>query len=99
MGPSPLPANVLTKLDEIYRRRWETLLSVDDTVSTVYAQLKTKQLLDDTYIIFTSDNGFHMGKHNNYTTKIILLLSPSLSLSLSLFLAHFFISETLNTLK
>lgn len=60
-GPSPLPDNLLPKLDEIYRKRWETLLAVDELVRNVYQALKMENLLDKTYIIFTSDNGYHIG--------------------------------------
>ncbi|XP_014213111.1 N-acetylglucosamine-6-sulfatase-like [Copidosoma floridanum] len=62
MGPSPLPSNVLASLDEIYRRRWEALLAVDEMVADVHDQLAKQGLLDDTYVIFTSDNGFHVGQ-------------------------------------
>ncbi|KAK2582866.1 hypothetical protein KPH14_008944 [Odynerus spinipes] len=61
-GPSPLPENVLPKLDNIYRRRWETLLAVDELVTNVYNILEQKNLLNNTYIIFTSDNGYHIGQ-------------------------------------
>lgn len=61
-GPSPLPNKLLPKLDEIYRRRWETLLAVDELVANVHSKLKMKNLLNDTYIIFTSDNGYHIGQ-------------------------------------
>lgn len=60
-GPSPLPDNLLSKLDEIYRRRWETLLAVDELVTNVYQTLMTQNLLNHTNIIFTSDNGYHIG--------------------------------------
>ncbi|XP_014228915.1 N-acetylglucosamine-6-sulfatase-like [Trichogramma pretiosum] len=62
MGPSPLPSNVVKKLDEIYRRRWETLVAVDELVEAVYSQLSSQGLLNETYIIFTSDNGYHIGQ-------------------------------------
>ncbi|XP_078050713.1 N-acetylglucosamine-6-sulfatase [Augochlora pura] len=61
-GLSPLPDEVLPKLDEVYSRRWETLLAIDDLVMNVYQTLKSGGLLDDTYIIFTSDNGYHIGQ-------------------------------------
>lgn len=62
MGQAPLPESLLPKLDEIYRRRWETLLAVDDMVQNVHATLEERKLLNDTYIIFTSDNGYHIGQ-------------------------------------
>jgi len=41
--------------------RWRTLLSVDDLVETVVKALDDNKLLDSTYVIFMSDNGFHLG--------------------------------------
>ena len=41
--------------------RWRTLLSVDDLVESVVKALDNKKLLDNTYIIFMSDNGYHLG--------------------------------------
>ncbi|XP_014484648.1 PREDICTED: N-acetylglucosamine-6-sulfatase-like isoform X2 [Dinoponera quadriceps] len=61
-GPAPLPESVLSKLDEIYRRRWETLLAVDELVKTVYTSLKKRNLLHETYFVYTSDNGYHIGQ-------------------------------------
>ncbi|XP_076748537.1 N-acetylglucosamine-6-sulfatase [Xylocopa sonorina] len=61
-GPSPLPDDLLPTLDDIYRRRWETLLAVDELVKNVYQILKLQNLLNNTYIIFTSDNGYHIGQ-------------------------------------
>ena len=45
------------------RRRLEQLLSVDEAVAALVAELSQEGLLDDTYIIFTSDNGFFRGEH------------------------------------
>lgn len=40
-----------------------TIVSVDDSVGRIYAALKETGQLDDTLIIFTSDNGFVLGEH------------------------------------
>jgi arylsulfatase A-like enzyme len=40
-----------------------TLLSVDDSVGRIYQALVSAGQLDDTIIIFTSDNGFALGEH------------------------------------
>lgn len=45
------------------KRRAEMLLSVDEAVAAIVAELDEENLLDDTYIIFTSDNGFFRGEH------------------------------------
>ena len=36
-------------------------MSVDDMVERVVALLRKQHILNNTYIIFTSDNGFHLG--------------------------------------
>lgn len=62
LPPNELPSNVIERIDTIYRNRWETLLSVDELVETIIMKLKKLNILNETYIIFTSDNGFHMGQ-------------------------------------
>lgn len=62
MPPSPLPASALPKLDRAYRDRWEALLAVDEMVADVVMSLDRTGFLDDTYLIYTSDNGYHVGK-------------------------------------
>lgn len=42
--------------------RWQTLLSVDDLVERIVKTLREQGHLDNTYIFFTSDNGYHAGK-------------------------------------
>lgn len=66
MPPSPLPNQTLEKLDEMYRSRWQTLLSVDDMVEAVVNRFELYNAIDNTYIIFTSDNGYHMGNSHVY---------------------------------
>ena len=48
--------------NEAFRGRWETLMSVDDLVSDIYDALKSSKKLDNSYIIFTSDHGYHTGQ-------------------------------------
>jgi len=45
------------------RAYWGTLLSVDDSVGRLYDFLKAQGELDNTLIIFTSDNGLLEGEH------------------------------------
>ncbi|XP_076471458.1 N-acetylglucosamine-6-sulfatase-like [Babylonia areolata] len=58
----PLPNNTVTYIDKTFRNRWRTLLSVDDMVENVYNILKQKGMLDNTFIFFSSDNGYHLGQ-------------------------------------
>lgn len=41
--------------------RWQTLLSVDDLVEKIVKRLEVRGELNNTYIFFTSDNGYHTG--------------------------------------
>jgi arylsulfatase A-like enzyme len=45
------------------RQRWESLLAVDEAVADIMAALERVGELDDTYVIFTSDNGYMQGEH------------------------------------
>lgn len=45
------------------RAYWGTILSVDDSVGRLYAFLDEAKQLDDTLIVFTSDNGLLNGEH------------------------------------
>lgn len=62
MEPRELPKTVIETIDEFYHRRLETLLSVDDLVEEIILQLNKQNLIDETYIVFTSDNGYHLGQ-------------------------------------
>lgn len=46
-----------------YENRMGTLLAVDDLVSETVAALDAAGTLDDTYLIFASDNGYNLGAH------------------------------------
>ncbi|HEY9827824.1 MAG TPA: sulfatase [Stenomitos sp.] len=56
-------------LDILYRRRLESLQAVDEGIKTLYETLAQAKQLDNTYIFFTSDNGFHFGQHRTTTGK------------------------------
>jgi N-acetylglucosamine-6-sulfatase len=62
MEPRKLPEDVVETIDDTYRKRLQTLLTVDDIVEEVVLQLNKQQLIDDTYIVFTSDHGYHLGQ-------------------------------------
>jgi N-acetylglucosamine-6-sulfatase len=49
--------------DDFYRRRLQTLQAVDEIVDKVVCKLTEHNILDNTYIIYTSDNGYHIGQH------------------------------------
>ncbi|CAG1992419.1 unnamed protein product [Fusarium graminearum] len=53
----------VSHLDNYYRARLQALQGVDEIVEQVTQQLEDAGLLDDTYIIYSSDNGYHLGQH------------------------------------
>lgn len=50
-------------IDNLYRRRAQSLQAVDRGVAGLINLLQQNGQLQNTYIIFTSDNGFHLGQH------------------------------------
>lgn len=61
MEPSTLPLKFLDEMDTIHRKRWQTLMAVDNMVENIVNILREKKLLEKTFIFYTSDNGFHLG--------------------------------------
>jgi arylsulfatase A-like enzyme len=59
----PLDEKQIAYLEFEYRRRIASLLAVDDMVESIVRTLDATGQLDDTYVIYSSDNGFHMGQH------------------------------------
>jgi arylsulfatase A-like enzyme len=58
-----LNSKQVSSIDKLYRKRRQTLLSVDDLIQNVVNTLQAKGQLANTYIFFTSDNGYHQGQH------------------------------------
>jgi N-acetylglucosamine-6-sulfatase len=58
-------------IDNERRRQQEQLISVDETVGDIVHALQAKGILDDTYIIFASDNGFFRGEHRIASGKFL----------------------------
>ena len=64
-----------------YRRRLASLRAVDDAVAAIVQRLAALQLLDNTYIVFTSDNGWFNGEHHIALGKY-LFYEPSIRVPL-----------------
>ena len=58
-----LTRSQIDDIDDFYRKRLQTLLAVGDLVSDIIDTLTATGQLDNTYIFFSSDNGFHQGQH------------------------------------
>uniref|UniRef100_A0A8B9M8W3 N-acetylglucosamine-6-sulfatase n=1 Tax=Accipiter nisus TaxID=211598 RepID=A0A8B9M8W3_9AVES len=59
---TPMTNSSIQFLDDAYRKRWQTLLSVDDLIEKLVKKLELNGELDNTYIFYTSDNGYHTGQ-------------------------------------
>ncbi|KAL5333997.1 alkaline-phosphatase-like protein [Aspergillus crustosus] len=49
--------------DHFYRQRLRALQGVDELVDSIVTRLESSGQLENTYIIYTSDNGYHIGQH------------------------------------
>ena len=69
------------RIQENYQQRLESLLAVDEGVARILGALRTSGELDDTLVIFTSDNGFFHGEHRVPSGKV-LVYEPSIRVPL-----------------
>ncbi|HET6654266.1 MAG TPA: sulfatase [Nocardioides sp.] len=77
----PLVEDEWEAILEDYRQRVESLSVVDDEVANIFETLERTGELDNTYVMFTSDNGFFLGEHRRRQGKI-LPYDPSLRVPL-----------------
>jgi len=64
-----ISAEESSAIDNRYRRRLESMLAVDEMVASLVDELEAAGKLDNTFIFFTSDNGWHQGEHRISTQK------------------------------
>ncbi len=60
----------------LYRERLRSMLSVEDLLEQTISTLQETGELDNTYIFFTSDNGFHLGEHRLRVTERVDKRTP-----------------------
>lgn len=51
------------RIDELYRDKLRTVAAVGEMTGGLLRTLRETGKLDNTYLFFTSDNGYHMGQH------------------------------------
>lgn len=49
--------------DGFYRARLQALQAVDELIDGLVARLEKYNILDNTYILYTTDNGYHISQH------------------------------------
>lgn len=58
-----LTSTQISDMTKFYRNRLRALQSVDDMVGRLVGALRNTGELYNTYLVFTSDNGIHLGEH------------------------------------
>jgi N-acetylglucosamine-6-sulfatase len=59
----PLNPEQIAFAEDLYRKRLQSMLAVDEMIGQLVDALKESGELDNTYLVFSSDNGFHLGQH------------------------------------
>jgi arylsulfatase A-like enzyme len=59
----PLEATQIEEIDRQFRMRAQAVQAVDAMIGQIEATLAARGLARNTYIVFSSDNGLHMGEH------------------------------------
>lgn len=68
---APMSRHEINQIDTEYRKSVEALRSVDDGVGRIIAALRQTGRLANTYIIYTSDNGYFNGQHRISRGKLL----------------------------
>ena len=66
-----LGGGLRSKILARHRKRLESLLSVDEAINEIVSKLAVEGLLGETYIVFTSDNGYMQGQHRLHQGKFV----------------------------
>ena len=65
----PLSTEQMADLDTDFRLRVQSVQAIDKLLGDVRAQLRRLGVADNTYIVFSSDNGYHMGERRLHQGK------------------------------
>jgi N-acetylglucosamine-6-sulfatase len=57
-------------IDKDYRKRVQSLQAIDEGIEAIVNTLEANGQLDNTYIFFVSDNGYHLGNHRQLAGKV-----------------------------
>ena len=59
----PLGPGSIGAIDLHYRMRAQSVEAIDAMLAGIEAKLRAEHLMRRTYVVFSSDNGYHMGQH------------------------------------
>ncbi|MDQ3055136.1 MAG: sulfatase [Actinomycetota bacterium] len=68
---APLSEENQQVITELNQQRLESLLALDEAIAQMMAALADSEELDNTVIMFTSDNGLMLGEHRRVSGKIV----------------------------
>ncbi|WMT57060.1 sulfatase family protein [Truepera radiovictrix] len=66
----PLSDADIAAIDATYRAQAQMLLAVDELLGSLLDALRETGTLDNTYLVFTSDHGWHSGEHRLFHLKL-----------------------------
>jgi arylsulfatase A-like enzyme len=66
----PLSPEEIASLDRDFRKRAQSVQAVDELVGQIRRMLKQRHLDQNTYVVFSSDNGYHMGQRRLLAGKM-----------------------------
>lgn len=69
-GQRKLTPELIDRYENINQKRLQSMLAVRDMLERIIDTLESKGQLSNTYIIFTSDNGYHIGQHRMKAGKL-----------------------------
>ncbi len=69
-GHQPLGPGKLRRINRAFRHRAQDVQSVDRMLGTIEATVQARGLTGNTYIVFSSDNGYHTGEYRLMPGKL-----------------------------
>ncbi|MEA2160195.1 MAG: N-acetylglucosamine-6-sulfatase [Solirubrobacteraceae bacterium] len=69
-GHPPLGPGRIRRIDAAFRHRVQAVQGVDAMLGKLQAALADHKLTDNTYVVFSSDNGLHTGEHRLMPGKL-----------------------------
>ncbi len=70
LASQELTAAQKKKMDSQYRKRLRSVQAISDLIENLREQLRKSGVEDNTYFVFSSDNGYHMGEHAMVSGKM-----------------------------
>ena len=67
---APLGRHQIAVINRVFRRRAQSVEAVDLMIAEIEATLRSNGLTNDTYVIFSSDNGLHTGEYRLMPGKL-----------------------------